>query len=87
MKFSELELIEPLLNAVKEMKYDIPSPIQEQAIPAIISGRDIFGCAKTGTGKTAAFGIALFLSAGGFISAAAAGACFGGIPQYLKGKN
>ena len=45
MKFSELELIEPLLNAVKEMKYDIPSPIQEQAIPAIISGRDIFGCA------------------------------------------
>ena len=51
MKFSELELIEPLLNAVKEMKYDIPSPIQEQAIPAIISGRDIFGCAKTGTGK------------------------------------
>ena len=47
MKFSELELIEPLLNAVKEMKYDIPSPIQEQAIPAIISGRDIFGCAKT----------------------------------------
>lgn len=57
MKFSELELIEPLLNAVKEMKYDIPSPIQEQAIPAIISGRDIFGCAKTGTGKTAAFAL------------------------------
>ena len=57
MKFSELELIEPLLNAVKEMKYDIPSPIQEQAIPAISSGRDIFGCAKTGTGKTAAFGL------------------------------
>ena len=42
MKFSELELIEPLLNAVKEMKYDIPSPIQEQAIPAIISGRDLY---------------------------------------------
>ena len=57
MKFSELELIEPLLNEVKEMKYDIPSPIQEQAIPAIISGRDIFGCAKTGTGKTAAFAL------------------------------
>ena len=57
MKFSELELIDPLLNAVKEMKYDIPSPIQEQAIPAIISGRDIFGCAKTGTGKTAAFAL------------------------------
>ena len=41
MKFSELELIEPLLNAVKEMKYDIPSPIQEQAIPAIIDRKSV----------------------------------------------
>ena len=59
MKFSELELAAPLLDAVQAMKYESPSPIQEQAIPAIIAGRDIFGCAKTGTGKTAAFALPL----------------------------
>lgn len=57
MKFTEIELITPLLDAVKEMNYQKPSPIQERAIPAIIEGRDIFGCAKTGTGKTAAFAL------------------------------
>lgn len=57
MKFNELELVTPLLNAVNEMNYKNPSPIQEQAIPAILEGRDIFGCAKTGTGKTAAFAL------------------------------
>lgn len=57
MEFKELELIEPLLNAVKEMNYLEPSPIQKEAIPAILDGRDIFGCAKTGTGKTAAFAL------------------------------
>ena len=57
MKFNELELVSPLLDAIKEMKYENPSPIQEQAIPAIINGKDIFGCAKTGTGKTAAFAL------------------------------
>lgn len=57
MKFKELELATPLLDAVNKMNYKEPSPIQEQAIPAIIAGRDIFGCAKTGTGKTAAFAL------------------------------
>lgn len=57
MKFKELELVTPLLDAVNKMNYKEPSPIQEQAIPAIIAGRDIFGCAKTGTGKTAAFAL------------------------------
>ncbi len=53
--FSELGLSENILKAVREANYQKPSPIQEQAIPAILAGRDIFGCAQTGTGKTAAF--------------------------------
>lgn len=57
MEFKDLELAASLLDAVKEMNYKEPSPIQEQAIPAILAGRDIFGCAKTGTGKTAAFAL------------------------------
>lgn len=55
MKFSELELIAPILEAVEEMNYQSPSPIQEKVIPSVLANRDIFGCAKTGTGKTAAF--------------------------------
>lgn len=57
MKFNELELVTPLLEAVNKMNYEKPSPIQEQSIPAILEGHDIFGCAKTGTGKTAAFAL------------------------------
>lgn len=55
MLFNELKLIEPILKAIKYEKYETPTPIQEQAIPPIIDGRDILGCAQTGTGKTAAF--------------------------------
>ncbi|MHB8063056.1 MAG: DEAD/DEAH box helicase [Ruminiclostridium sp.] len=55
MLFKELNLIEPILKAVEYEKYEIPTPIQEQAIPPIIEGRDLLGCAQTGTGKTAAF--------------------------------
>ncbi len=57
MKFSDLQLCEQLQRAVRELGYDTPTPIQQQAIPPILSGSDIFGCAQTGTGKTAAFAL------------------------------
>lgn len=57
MKFNELELIEPLIEAVNQMNYKEASPIQQQAIPVLLEGHDLFGCAKTGTGKTAAFAL------------------------------
>jgi ATP-dependent RNA helicase RhlE len=55
MSFSNLKLIEPILNAVKDEGYVTPTPIQLRAIPLILERRDILGCAQTGTGKTAAF--------------------------------
>lgn len=57
MTFEQLNLIEPILQAVKEEGYTIPTPIQEQAIPIVLQGKDLLGCAQTGTGKTAAFSI------------------------------
>ena len=57
MTFNDLQLIKPLLDALEKKGYKIPSPIQEKAIPPILQGRDIFGCAQTGTGKTAAFAL------------------------------
>ena len=57
MTFSELNLAEPVLRAVTMEKYSEPTPIQEQAIPHLLAGRDILGCAQTGTGKTAAFAL------------------------------
>lgn len=57
MKFDDLSLTEPLLRAVTEAGYTSPSPIQEQAIPPVLQGRDLLGCAQTGTGKTAAFAL------------------------------
>lgn len=55
MTFKQLELIEPILKALEEEGYQIPTPIQAKAIPVVLQGRDLFGCAQTGTGKTAAF--------------------------------
>ncbi|RAU82606.1 DEAD/DEAH box helicase [Pontibacter arcticus] len=55
MAFSDLGLAEPLLKAVAAQKYNNPYPIQEQAIPAILSGKDVLGIAQTGSGKTAGF--------------------------------
>jgi len=55
--FNDLGLIEPILKALNEEGYTHPTPIQEQAIPHLIQGRDLLGCAQTGTGKTAAFAI------------------------------
>lgn len=57
MKFSELKLSPSLLQAVKEKGFEEPTPIQEQAIPIVLAGKDFIGQAKTGTGKTAAFGL------------------------------
>ena len=55
MKFNELGLSEKVLNAVEAAGYDTPTPIQAQAIPEALQGRDVLGIAQTGTGKTAAF--------------------------------
>lgn len=55
MIFKELNLMEPILKAIEYERYENPTPIQEQAIPPILEGRDLLGCAQTGTGKTAAF--------------------------------
>ena len=57
MTFNELNIAEPILKAVCEKGYNEPTPIQEQAIPVVLRGKDIFGIAQTGTGKTAAFAI------------------------------
>jgi ATP-dependent RNA helicase RhlE len=57
MTFNDLQLSEPLSKAVQKVGYTTPTPIQAQSIPAILNGRDILGCAQTGTGKTAAFSI------------------------------
>ena len=57
MDFSELQLIRRLLRAVEEAGYSSPSPIQQKAIPPVLAGRDLLGCAQTGTGKTAAFAL------------------------------
>lgn len=55
--FNDLGLIEPILKALQEEGYTHPTPIQEQAIPHLVKGRDLLGVAQTGTGKTAAFAI------------------------------
>src|SRR5438552_7407749 len=55
--FADLGLSESTLHALRDVGYESPSPIQEQAIPALLEGRDVIGQAHTGTGKTAAFGL------------------------------
>ncbi|MGE5108371.1 MAG: DEAD/DEAH box helicase [Sphingobacteriales bacterium] len=57
MSFKNLQLIEPLLEALSKEGYNTPTPVQQQSIPAILQKRDLLGCAQTGTGKTAAFTI------------------------------
>jgi len=59
LKFEKLNIITPILQALSVEGYTKPTPIQEQAIPVILEGRDLLGCAQTGTGKTAAFAIPL----------------------------
>ena len=57
MLFKDLNLIEPILRALNTEGYSTPTPIQDQSIPVALAGRDLLGCAQTGTGKTAAFAI------------------------------
>lgn len=57
MHFQQLNIIEPILKAVEEEGYTLPTPIQSQSIPVVLKGFDLLGCAQTGTGKTAAFAI------------------------------
>lgn len=55
--FAELPLAAPLQNVLRELDYSTPTPIQQQAIPLLLAGRDVLGCAQTGTGKTASFAL------------------------------
>ena len=57
MKFKELKLNRNILKALAEAGYEQPTPIQEQSIPSVLEGRDLLGCAQTGTGKTCAFSV------------------------------
>src|ERR1700676_3183508 len=57
MNFNELGLSPELLQAITDTGYTTPTPIQQQAIPVVNSGRDVLGCAQTGTGKTASFAL------------------------------
>jgi ATP-dependent RNA helicase RhlE len=57
MTFHDLSLIQPILTAIERVGYTHPTPIQAKAIPPILNGQDLMGCAQTGTGKTAAFAI------------------------------
>ncbi len=56
-RFASLDIIKPILKAIQEEGYTTPTPIQSQAIPIVLRGTDLLGCAQTGTGKTAAFAI------------------------------
>lgn len=57
MQFKELNIMPSIIKALENENYEIPTPIQEEAIPVVLSGKDLLGCAQTGTGKTAAFAI------------------------------
>ncbi|GAA4425467.1 DEAD/DEAH box helicase [Bremerella cremea] len=57
MKFTEIQLAQPFQQALAKLKYETASPIQAQAIPVLLDGKDLIGCAQTGTGKTAAFAL------------------------------
>ena len=59
MTFATLGLIEPLLRALETLGYQTPTPVQTQAIPAVLAGRDLMAAAQTGTGKTAGFAVPL----------------------------
>ena len=57
LTFNELNLIAPLLDAITHEGYETPTPIQASTIPLALAGKDVLGCAQTGTGKTAAFAL------------------------------
>lgn len=68
MTFKDLGIMPSILKALEESQYTIPTSIQEQAIPPILAGRDLLGCAQTGTGKTAAFAVPTLQRLSGFDS-------------------
>ena len=57
MLFKDLDIIKPILKALEDSGYEKPTEIQKKSIPVVLKGKDILGCAQTGTGKTAAFAI------------------------------
>ncbi len=65
MLFADLRLSEPILRALVSEGYTVPTPIQAKAIPPVLAGRDVLGCAQTGTGKTAAFALPILQRLGG----------------------
>ncbi len=69
MSFEELGLSPEILDAVKAKNYLVPTPIQEKAIPLVLEGRDVMGCAQTGTGKTAAFALPILQRLGAAVRA------------------
>lgn len=83
MLFRELNLADPLLKALAAAGYQVPTPIQEQAIPLVLQGYDLLGCAQTGTGKTAAFSLPILQMIGGHQPKHSAGQSHGQ-PQQPK---
>ena len=81
MTFNDLKLSAPLLKAVSEAGYETPSPIQASAIPPVLAGRDLMGCAQTGTGKTAALQIGESFDAYGKYLKLRSTVIFGGVGQ------
>ena len=59
MRFDELDLEDEILDGLEDMNFHEMTPVQEHTIPVILEGRDIIGCAQTGTGKTAAYTLPL----------------------------
>ncbi|MGB3398758.1 MAG: DEAD/DEAH box helicase [Candidatus Deferrimicrobiaceae bacterium] len=80
MTFSDFGLSPDLLRAVTARKYTVPTPIQEMAIPHVMAGRDLLGCAQTGTGKTAAFALPILEKLG------QGGSAEEGRPSHRRGK-
>nr|WP_319487470.1 DEAD/DEAH box helicase [uncultured Caproiciproducens sp.] len=68
MNFKDLNLNPKILDALEKENYAVPTPIQEQAIPLVLAGRDLLGCAQTGTGKTAAFAVPILQLLGNHIA-------------------
>src|SRR5574344_2082120 len=63
LRYEDADIDERILRAVKELGYEVMTPIQAQAIPVMLEGKDVIGQAQTGTGKTAAFGIPIIQNA------------------------
>jgi ATP-dependent RNA helicase RhlE len=87
MKFSDLNLIAPLLDAIKATGYENPTPIQQKAIPIVLQGSDLLAIAQTGTGKTAGFALPILqlLAQGSAGAGAGAAVAPGSASQILSG--